>query len=165
MTTAAIMTAIETILLTTKDVSNNNYFTSTAEVKAVDMGSYQVLDKGVEYAAVLLPGRFRSDEPASYSDANHDDILVDLFARYGSDAATNWDNFTAFRDAVRAKLQSYPTLNGVTGVHKVSVIADEDPGAVLKGTGKSAQTGPIFIVQRLRVTVVQTVVLDAGEYA
>jgi len=54
MTTAAIMTAMETILLTTKDDANNNYFTNTAEVKAVDMGSYQMLDKGVNYAAMAV---------------------------------------------------------------------------------------------------------------
>lgn len=161
MTTALIMSAIETLLFTTKDASNNDYFTNTAEVKAVDVGDYQMLDKGVRYAAVILPGRFVQEEAGSYYNANIDDILVDLFARYDSDAGTNWDNFTAFREAVRMKLGTYPTLNGMAGVTKVAVDADEDPGAITKGK----DAGPVFIIQRLRVSVRERVVLTTGEYA
>ncbi len=163
MTTVAIIAVLEAFLLTTKDASNNDYFTNTAEVKAVDMGSYQMLDKGVQFAAVLLPGRIGDPGADSYSVIHQDDVLMDLFARYDSDAATNWDNFTIFRDAIRAKLEGYPTLNGLTGVQKVTVAADDDPGAIVKG--KSPEAGPIFIIQRLRVQVSQRTELTTGEYA
>lgn len=163
MTTVAIMSALETILLTTQDGSSNNYFTNTAEVKAVDMGSYQMLDKGVTYAAVLLPGKF-DNESNSYNSLHLDDVLIDVFVRYSSDAATNWDNFAAFRDAVRDKLEGYPSLNGLDGVQQVLINADEDPTAIIKGEGKAA-TGPVFIMQRLRVTISQRVALSTGEYA
>ena len=122
MTTAAIMSAIETILFTTKDASNANYFVNTDAIKAVDVGSYQMLDKGVKCGAVILPGRFTSQD-GSYQDVRSEDILLDVFYRYDSDAGTNWDNFTTFRDAVRDKLKSYPTLNGLDGVSQVSVSA------------------------------------------
>lgn len=162
MTTAAILTAIETILFTTQNGASQNYFVNTQDLKAVDIGSYQMLDKGVVYAAVLLPGKF-SSEDGSYEDVRSEDILLDLFARYEKDAGTNWDNFTLFRDAVRDKLKAYPTLNGLTGVSQVSVSADEDPDAVAKS--KNPETGPVFILQRLRITVTQRVALSAGEYA
>lgn len=162
MTTAAIMSAMETILFTTKDVSNADYFTNTASLKAVDIGSYQMLDKGVKCAAVILPGRFVSQD-GSYEDVRNEDVLIDLFYRYDSDAGTNWDNFTTFRDAVRDKLKSYPTLNGLTGVSQVNVSAEDDPEPVVKS--KSPESGPVFIVQRLRVTVTQRVRMTEGEYA
>ncbi len=162
MTTAAIMSTLETILLTTQDALSANYFTNTAEVKAVDMGSYQMLDKGVNYAAVLLPGKF-DNETGSYNSLHRDDVLVDLFVRYASDAATNWDNFIAFRDAVTAKLEGYPSLNGLTGVQQVLISADEDPYPIVKG--KNPEIAPVFIGQRLRVTVSQRVALTTGEYA
>lgn len=162
MTTAAILSAIETILFTTKDGSNQDYFTNTSSLKAVDIGNYQMLDKGVLYAAVLLPGKF-SSEDGSYEDVRKEDVLLDLFAKYISDAGTNWDTFTAFRDAVRDKLKSYPTLNGLTGVSQVSVVADEDPDAVTKS--KNPESGPVFILQRLRITVTQRVAMSSGEYS
>lgn len=161
-TTADLMAAIETILLTTKDASDADYFINTSEVKAVDVGDYQMLDKGVRYAAVLLPGKFVAEEAGSYNDAFSDDVLIDLFARYSDSAGTNWDNFTAFREAVRLNLGSYPTLNGIEGVTRVAISADEDPGAIVKG--KNPEASPIFIIQRLRVAVIHRVVLDSGEY-
>lgn len=161
MTTAAIMSAIETILFDTKDVSNNNYFTNTAAIKAVDVGNYKMLDQGVVCAAIILPGQFTSQD-GSYEDVRNEDILVDLFWRYNSDAGSNWDNFTAFRDAVRDRLKSYPTLNGLTGVSQVQVVADEDPQDVTKS--KNPEAGPVFILQRLRVTVTQRVAMTTGEY-
>lgn len=162
MTTVAIMSALETILLATLDGAGDAYFSNTAEIKAVDMGSYQMLDKGVTYAAVLLPGKF-GNESNSYNSLHKDDVLLDLFARYGSDAATNWDNFAIFRDAVRDKLEGYPSLNGLVGVQQVLISADEDPSAMTKS--KNPEAGPIFIMQRLRVTVSQRVALSTGEYA
>jgi hypothetical protein len=162
MTTAAIMSAMETILFTTKDGSNNNYFVNTAGLKAVDIGNYKMLDQGVVHAAVILPGRFTGQD-GSYEEVRQEDILLDLFQRYNSDAGTNWDNFTAFRDAVRDKLKSYPTLNGLSGVSQVLVSADEDPEPVVKG--KNPEAGPAFILQRLRVTVTQRVAMNAGEFS
>lgn len=162
MTTAAIVSAIETILLTTKDGSDNNYFVNTASLKAVDVGNYQMLDKGVVHAAVILPGRF-TGEDGSYEEVRAEDVLIDLFERYNSDAGTNWDNFILFRDAVRDKLKSYPTLNALTGVSQVLVSADEDPEPIVKG--KNPEAGPVFIMQRLRVTVTQRVAMTAGEYS
>lgn len=162
MTTAAIMSAIETILFTTQDGSSNNYFVNTAAIKAVDIGTYKMLDQGVICAAVILPGRFVSQD-GSREDIRAEDILVDLFRRYDSEAGTNWDNFTAFRDAVRDKLKSYPTLNGLTGVSQVQVSAEEDPEPVVKS--KNPEAGPVFILQRLRVTVTQRVAMTTGEYA
>ena len=161
-TTADLMAAIETILLTTKDASDADYFINTAAVKAVAMGDYQMLDKGVNYAAVLLPGKFGEEQAGSYYDAFNDDVLIDLFARYSDSAGTNWDNFTAFREAVRLKLSIYPTLNGVEGVTRVAVTADEDPGAIVKG--KNPEASPIFILQRLRVAISHRVALSSGEY-
>jgi hypothetical protein len=162
MTTKALLDALETLLFTTKNPSNANYFTNTSVLKAVDIGNYQMLDKGVSHAAVLLPGRF-SGQDGSYEEVRDEDILLDLFQRYNADAGTNWDNFTVFRDAVRDKIKSYPTLNGVTGVSRVLVNADEDPDAISKG--KNPEAGPVFILQRLRVTVTQRVAMTAGEYA
>lgn len=162
MTSAAIMSAIETILFTTKDASNADYFTNTADIKAVDVGNYQMLDKGVICAAVILPGKF-SGQDGSYEEVRSDEVLVDLFYRYKADAGSNWDAFTLFRDAVRNKLKSYPTLNGLSGVSQVAVNADEDPEPVVKS--KSPEAGPVFILQRLRVTVSQRVAQSTGEYA
>ena len=162
MTTTAIMASLETFLLNTKDAENNNYFTNTAELKAVDVGSFQMLDKGVRFAAVLLPGKF-DNESNSGNSLHRDDVLVDLFARYDKDAATNWDNFTSFRDAIVQQLEGYPSLNGLDGVQQVLISADEDPVPVTKS--KSPEMGPIFIVQRLRLTVSQRVALTTGEYA
>lgn len=162
MTTTAIMATLETFLLDTKDASDENYFTNTDAVKAVDVGSYQMLDKGVTYAAVLLPGKFNA-ETGSYESLHRDDVLIDLFARYNNDAATNWDNFALFRDAIRDKLESYPSLNSLTGVQQVLISADEDPYPIVKG--KSPEIAPVFIGQRLRVTVAQRVALTEGEYA
>ena len=162
MTTVEIMNAMQTILFDTQDALSANYFVNTDAIKAVDVGSYQMLDKGVKCAAVILPGRFVSQD-GSYEDVRNEDILVDLFYRYDSDAGTNWDNFTTFRDAVRDKLKSYPTLNGLTGVSQVNVSAEDDPEPVVKS--KSPESGPVFIVQRLRVTVTQRVRMTEGEYA
>jgi hypothetical protein len=162
MTTSAILGALETILFTTKDGANNNYFENTTNLKAVDIGNYQMLDKGVIYAAVLLPGRFDGQD-GSYEEIRNEDILLDLFYRYKSDAGTNWDTFAVFRDAVRDKLKSYPTLNGLSGVSQVLVSADEDPDTIAKG--KNPEAGPVFILQRLRITVTQRVAMTAGEYS
>lgn len=162
MTTAAIMTAIETILFMTKDASSADYFTNTSAIKAVDVGSYQMLDKGVKCAAVIVPGKF-SGQDGSYEEIRNDEVMIDLFYRYDLDAGSNWDAFTAFRDAVRDKLKSYPTLNGLSGVSQVAVNADEDPEAISKS--KNPESGPVFILQRLRVTVTQRVAQNAGEYA
>jgi hypothetical protein len=162
MTTAAIMSAMQTILFATQDALSANYFVNTEAIKAVDVGSYKMLDQGVKCAAVILPGRFVSQD-GSYEDVRNEDILVDLFYRYDSDAGTNWDNFTAFRDAVRDKLKSYPTLNGLDGVSQVSVAAEDDPEPVVKA--KNPEAGPVFILQRLRVTVTQRVAMTTGEYA
>lgn len=162
MTTAAILTALETILFTTKTATNTNYFSNTSTLKGVDVGNYQMLDKGVDHAAVLLPGRFMGDD-SSYEEIRREDILLDLFQRYKADAGTNWDAFTAFRDAVRDNIKSYPTLNGLTGVSQVLVSADDDPEPIVKG--KNPEAGPVFIVQRLRVSVTQRVAQTAGEYA
>ncbi len=162
MTTKAIMTALETFLLTTQNALSVNYFTNTADVKAVAIGSYQMLDKGVSFAAVLLPGKF-DNESSSYNSLHRDDVLIDLFVRYESDIVTNWDTFTLFRDAIRDKLEGYPSLNGLDGVQQVLISTDEDPYPVVKG--KNPEIAPVFIGQRLRVTVSQRVALSTGEYA
>jgi hypothetical protein len=162
MTTSAILTALETILFTTQMPSNQPYFVNTSSLKGVAIGNYQMLDRGVEHAAVLLPGRFNGED-SSYEEVRREDILIDLFRRYLSDAGTNWTAFTTFRDAVRDKLKSYPTLNGLSGVSQVLVSADEDPEPIVKG--KNPEAGPVFIVQRLRVSVTQRVAQTAGEYA
>ena len=161
MTVSECQTAIKTLLLT-----DTTYLKPTIDgtpKECVTIGSYQILDDGVDYAAVILPGKVEDGDPMNFTSEAHWHILIDIFCKYKADAATNWTNFTSFRDTFITKLLSYPTLNNVTGVHNVKVMSDEDPGAVFKG--KAKETGPVFIIQRMRVVVSQMVVLNTGEYA
>lgn len=124
----------------------------------VTIADYRVLDSGITNAAVLVPGNFDGGEAHGYETTVRWDVLVDLFTKYTTNQAATITAFTAMRDAVIAKLNLYPSLLNESGVSKIVVTGDGDPTDVM------TQEVPVFIFQRLRVTVTQRVALTGGEY-
>ena len=140
-------------------------FPNSWQVLAYDFG---VLDKGLPptaaNAAVLTPGRFEESAVRPEIANDSEDILIDLFSAY-IDPATSFAAFVTLREAVRAQLRKYPTLNGVDGIQIINMSSNGDPVAIDHRNQAMAQpTTPTFIVQTLRLSVSWQGRLTGGEY-
>jgi hypothetical protein len=148
---AAIESALQTVLqgLTQFD----------GHPEGVTRGDYRVLDSGLTHTVIIEPGTFISDDAMAYTIQRTWDIPVLIFEKYIDDAVS-LVNFTAFRDAVIARLDQYPTLNGAADLTLNRLSSDGDPEEV-----KDKQDGgPFFTMQTLRVSITERVALSGGEY-
>lgn len=126
----------------------------------VTTGDYGVLDSGSDHCAVLRPGTLVDGSTSARVTKREYHILVDIFRRWYDDTTTI-NLFAVFRDAVLAKLDQYPTLNLQGTVVVLGIGSDADPIDVNDTNGN----GPFFIMQRLRIRVIEKVAQTGGEYA
>jgi hypothetical protein len=140
------------------------YFPVGAEsgAQAVNTGRYSILDTGVTYAAIFHPARFSSSQTSAYQSPKHWHIIVDLFYKPTDDEQTNWDNFSIFREAIIAELDSHNTLGGHLNVTAVTISADNDPLEITRRE-KDGTALDSFIWEALRIDVEQLVPITDKE--
>lgn len=149
MAYAECETALATLL---KTLNSAGQFTDTTWVTQKD---YSVLDKnGVMRCAVLMPGSVGHEPSRGSTYTRIWDVMLDLFVKNGKEASTMADLAT-IRDAVIRKIDQNPNLSGTAGVHDVFIVSDGDPVPVNKA-GDAVNTIPIWISQRFRVSIYQT---------
>jgi hypothetical protein len=145
MAYAECETALATLL---KTLNGNDQFKTAAQVSQKD---YAILDKGIPTAAVLVPDSFGITGSKGPVYDRTWDILIDLFVRYTTEAAT-MATFATLRDSVIRLIDQNPNLSRTAGVYDTVVSSD---GGIVD-VNKSDGTGPVFRSQRLRVTVYQS---------
>jgi hypothetical protein len=113
-----------------------------------------VLGRGHDYFAVLFPGTFQSARLAARIQVTTWTVFVDLFARYKTEA-TSWANFKAYRAATYDLFRLYANLNGAQGVRDSFLSAVGEP--LYYNSRGNPDAGPVFVSQRLSVTIEQIV--------
>lgn len=128
----------------------------------ITKGDYGVLDLGYELSGVMIPGNV----PDSTPDAGSQIIFIEWTVIFEfffnlSNVPADFENFGSARDGLFDHIYKYPTLNGTTGITKIRITAPNDPVEVFDEN----ENGPFFLMQQLRVGVVEKVDLTGGEYA
>ncbi|MEA1998243.1 MAG: hypothetical protein U9N61_02805 [Euryarchaeota archaeon] len=126
----------------------------------ITRGDYRILDAIRTDCIVLTPGSFGETQRISESVYRAWDVLADLFYCYLDDGSS-WTDFATSRDAVINQLEQYPTLDNTLGITGIEVSAADDIQEVYSDDG----AGPFFLMQRLRVTILERYDLTGGEFA
>jgi hypothetical protein len=133
---------------------------STVSSDDITRGDYSVMDSGRDNIAVITPGAIDQPDARSRMSYYEWDVLIDVIRRYIDDGSTSV-SFIQWRDSIMTQLESYPTLDGVTGVLRTRIRTEGDPDDIFDDD----DAGPFFKVQRLRLTITQRIDLTGGEYA
>lgn len=115
----------------------------------VTQGDFLILDKGAAPYCVIYPGPFTA-EPITNTSAR---IFWTYYAEVYEDFLD--DDYTALttaRDAIVARLNSYPTLNQLTGVAYTIVTSGDDLIYLYPAGGAD---NPQFVGQRLSIEVIE----------
>ncbi len=133
---------------------------STYSDANVTINDYQVLDKGVDTAAVLGAGPFDSEPPLDnfvyFQSGTEYRFVVEVFHRYTYDAETA----SALRDdvqTVRTLIDSYHRLDGNAEFCRTA------KGARPKPVFDSEGGGPYFMMRELTVLVKKTETMTPAE--
>jgi hypothetical protein len=140
-------------------------FPNAWQVVAYDFG---VLDKGLPpdapNAAVLTPGQFSENALRPEVANDTEDVMIDMFTTYNTEAVS-FATFTALREAIRAHLRKYPTLNGVDGIRNITMSSTGDPAAIdHRNLNMATPSTPTHIVQTLRLTIEWQGRITGGEH-
>jgi len=128
-------------------------------------GDDRILGHGKSDCVILYPGPF-SIEPEGEIDQGREDrtwiVYMDLFQRVATNPGADWESFEVTRDDVIATLRKYPNL-GQTAIliKNVGINASSAPQHVFNDKGQ----GPIFIVQRLEIEIVENTTASGGDYS
>lgn len=135
--------------LTTANVANNDH---------------TLLDKGLNYAAVLSRGQMQAQSsPAGFSDRYYE-VLVECFVRYTNENATA-AALEQMIDAMTSLIDQNPTLKnakGVIGDGTLVTGADEPVNILMRGA--SANAPPVFMMCVLHVQIEYRYKITGGEF-
>lgn len=149
---AAIQTAIRTL---------SSDFASADVVR----GDYSVIDKGsaTKQCVVItkLPAR-TIDRGGAGRRATEWNARVQIFQRYNTmtDSRTALDSLI---DRVYQKLESYPTLNGTTGVNAVLISIDGEASEI-RPASAPPESAPQFLMQSMTLSIIEVWNATGGEY-
>jgi hypothetical protein len=119
----------------------------------VTLAEYGVLDRGNAHAAVLVPAAIGAGRNTGGTYQRLWDILIDLYHAYTTEA-DSFSGFETLRAAVILAIDNDPNLGGTAGVTDTILTSDGDI-LTIAHRGSGAETGPVFLTQRLRATVYQ----------
>ena len=136
------------------------YLTS-ANVADNDHG---VIDKGLDYAAVLSKGSTETNPSAEGTVDRFYEVLVECFKRYTTEAETS-DALEKFVDAVTAKIDENPTLKGTPWIvaNGTLVTAVDEPLSILV-RGAPAGSVPVFLMCTIHVQIEYHRRITGGEF-
>ncbi len=115
----------------------------------VTEGDLRILDRGKSSFCVLFPGGVPAYDTAQMVREHEWECLVDLFAKFDND--TSYNTFGTLRDTVITLLDTAKYLG--TTYHISQIASEGDPAEVYDKSGG----GPFFIMQRLRVAIIEEV--------
>ena len=130
----------------------------------VTRGDTRMLTQGSPPYAILYPGGFVHEEDGDGEQRVTEwTILIDLLVRYHGDGS-EYTNLQSHRQSIMDAIDSYPTLNGTTGVRR-ALIEQGDEVLGVTERGASSEAAPVFLLQTLQLVVVEKTDATGGEYA
>lgn len=150
----AIETRVQTILQTL-----SSDFASTDVVRA----DYSVLDTGSPPLAIITSGGGRTlNRGGNAYRSTEWRLQIEVLVRFTTQATAR-ETLLELVDRIYQKLESYPTLNSLTGINAVSISVDGEPQerrpeAALNGSA------PIYLSQIISLSVIEQWIVSGGEY-
>jgi hypothetical protein len=139
--------------------------TSYLTTSNVTDNDWTILDKGYEYSAVLEKGAsVKQPSPAGFSSFVYE-ILVNQFVRFEK-ASTTLGKLESLTEAIRARIESNPTLLGTKGIIATStqITAVDKPEPVVLNGVKSDNPPVLFLTSIMHVQIEYRSRITGGEF-
>lgn len=128
----------------------------------VTSNDYRVLDQGVNYALVVVPGEVGEDLADQLTDWRRYDLVLDLFVRWRDTDAATMTAFEALRDELIEGMEENPTVGNLSGVLESESRSEGGPAWI---TDRTAPTVPVWYAQTFVWSVDrQTPTLSGGDF-
>lgn len=151
---AAIEAAIQTIIRTlTGDFASAD----------VSRGDFKIIENGSPNKAIITQQPARTIERGGDSRRTTEWISkVEVLRRYNITDTPRTD-LISLMDRIYQKLESYPTLGGLT-VNRVAISIDGEPNEI-RPDGATADSIPVFLMQSLTIVTLEVWSATGGEYS
>lgn len=124
----------------------------------VSQGDWTVLDKGKSTILISYPGGWEMLDGAHGVFRVRWTFILEVYVRH--DLATELPNLVQAVDDVLSLILRYPTLNNHPGVALVRPTSADDPRWIFDRRGG----GPHYVMQAVRLHIVQQVAISGGQY-
>lgn len=150
--TAALKTALKTLLLTLDEFEDNQ--------EGVVLADPRVLDMGYDHMIIIWGGAMSSGNAAGQTIDHTNSLLFQAFVRFVDDPTAS-AALDAFTKSIVDMLDVYPTLDGQTDI-TIETLAGSEPMYIKDAP--PANGGPYFLMREFTIEFSERVALNGGEY-